>query len=567
MDPLCSIGMKGRPFLAALLVVALATLGLGGGGWWLVWQRGPLQLQHHMLAVPRAARFVPKQAPLSLYLFTDGEQPVDYARAVAPLRQRQAASKAVERLRDGAFAAAGLDYHDELAAWLAPDIALSVFDPPDPNGGGSWLLALSSRDGEGARRFLQRFWQSRSLAGSGLQVSQYRGMGLISGRGALVGREPVPLATALVQDDLVLIASGRATLERALDVSQIDALNQAGLTRLREGVAELGEGVALLVARSAAFEPWLGLPSLEPSAAGDAAPLLLGAVQPRGSELELKGLLRLKDDPSLLAAAGADRPADGTVPAPAPPEGFSRTPGGGVEPDLPQGLGGDSTSLAILRDPAGLLRLPWLQAFVQRITSPPSGGPLPPLLAAADQGVLLLSQSPQGWVMGTSRLMPRPDALEPALAAEGLIDAPLEVEGETITVWTRLRAISGQPGRQGAEDQLRASVAGWRREAGEWAWWGNNLALLQDKPASGGLLERQRQLARLNWPDASLRWVLGGDAASELVRTWTPWKLLTTLAGGPLSQGLGSLSVGLDVPEPSTLRWSAKMHFNAPTHG
>ena len=49
--------------------------------------------------------------------FTDGADPpssvrdrdvVDYARAVAPVRQRRQASEALARLRDGAFAAAGL---------------------------------------------------------------------------------------------------------------------------------------------------------------------------------------------------------------------------------------------------------------------------------------------------------------------------------------------------------------------------------------------------------------------------------------------------------------------------
>ena len=119
--------MKGRPFLAVLLAIALLALGLGWGGWWLVWQRGPLRLQHHTLQIPRAARFVPRQAPLSLYIFSDGEQPVDYARAVAPLRHREEAAQTVERLRDGAFAAAGLDYHDELAQWLAPEVGLALF--------------------------------------------------------------------------------------------------------------------------------------------------------------------------------------------------------------------------------------------------------------------------------------------------------------------------------------------------------------------------------------------------------------------------------------------------------
>jgi hypothetical protein len=546
--------MKGRPFLAGLLVVALLALGLGWGGWWWVWQRGPLQLQHHTLTIPRAARFVPRQAPLALYLFSDGERPVDYTRAVAPLRQRREAIKSVERLRDGAFAAAGLDYHDELASWLAPEMALSVLDAPEGEGGGSWLLALSSKDEEGARRFLQRFWQARSLAGSGLQISQYRGMGLISGRGALVGRDPVPLATALVQDDLVLIASGRATLERALDVSQIEALNEAGLAPLQEGVASLGEGMALVVARSGAFGPWLGLPALETNS-GASAPLLVGALQPRGTQLVLNGLLH-------TPAEATEIPPDPLEPAPGP--GEMPLP----EPALLSGLGGRSDSLAILRHPGALQRIPWLGPLVRRITTPSAGGPLPPLLAAADPGVLLLSQSPEGWLAGTSGPIPHPDILEAGLAAEGLIEAPLEVAGEQVTVWTHLRAIGGSEGRnKGSGEGLRASVAGWRRQGEGVAWWGETLAQLQNRSPGRGLLARQRQLARLNRPDAPLRWVLGDEAASKLLQHWRPWTLMTTLAGGGLADGPRDLAFALDAPEHGTTRWTARIDFAPGSHG
>ncbi|MFN9243592.1 MAG: DUF3352 domain-containing protein [Cyanobacteriota bacterium] len=553
MGALCSSGMKGRPFLAVLLCVAVLALGVGWGGWWLVWKRGPLQLQHHTLTVPRAAQFVPRQAPLSLYLFSDGEQPVDYARAVAPLRQRDAATKAVERLRDGAFAAAGLDYHDELASWLAPEIGLSVFDTPEDEVGSSWLLVLPSKDGEGARKFLQRFWQSRSLAGSGLQISQYRGMGLISGRGALVGRDPVPLATALVQDDLVLIASGRTTLERALDVSQIEALNEAGLAALQRGVDQLGEGMALLVARSGAFAPWLGLPAWQDDAVSG-APLLVGALTPHGRQLELKGLVQLQ--------GGAPETANPS-PGPLPTAQKERKDS---EFALLKGVMGESRSLAILRNPAGLLAQPWLKQLMQPIITPPAGGPLPPLLAAADPGIFLLSTGPEGWLIGTSNQTPSPETLEAPLAAEGLIDAPLEVDGESLTVWTRLQAIGGHGGRQGGGEQLQASVAGWRRESDALAWWGGNLGLLQGKASGRSLLARQQQLEQLAWPDAPLRWVLGEDAASALIQQWRPWHLLATVAGGPLAPGLESLAFALE-PEDSTLRWTARAHFSGSSHG
>ena len=536
--------MKGRPFLAVLLMVALLALGLGWGGWWLLWKRGPLQLQHHTLTIPRAARFVPRQAPLSLYIFSDGVQPVDYIRAVAPLRQREAATKAVERLRDGAFAAAGLNYHDELAGWLAPEIGLSLFDAPDGEPGSSWLLVLSSKDGEGARRFLQRFWQSRSLAGSGLQISQYRGMGLISGRGALVGRDPAPLATALVQDDLVLIASGRTTLERALDVSQIDALNEAGLTPLKEGVEQLGEGIALLVARSEAFSPWLGLPEVQAAdRTGD--PLLVGALHPNGRQLEFQGVLH-----------GAPSPA-----APSSPQtGIGAREALATETLLLKGLGGESQSLALLRNPMSLLALPWLKPLVQAITAPPGSGPLPLQLAAVDPGVLLVSRAPEGWLLGTNDQTPRPEALEAPLAAEGLIDAPLEVDGETVTVWTRLDA------KQGAGDQLQAAVSGWWRPRDGVAWWGGNLALLHQKPAGRSVLARQQQLEDLNRPEAPLRWALGEEAATALLQHWGPWTRLTTVAGGPLAKGLDSLALALE-PADSTVGWTARIAFAAPPHG
>ena len=130
----------------------------------------------------------------------------------------------------------------------------------DSNAG--WVLALTSRDDDGARRFLQRFWQTRSLAGTDLQISSYRGIGVISGQGASPAHDPQSLATALIDDDLLLLASGRGVLEQALDVSQLPDQHQLGDQRLQRQVAELGEGVALLTASPHALEHWLQLPEL-----------------------------------------------------------------------------------------------------------------------------------------------------------------------------------------------------------------------------------------------------------------------------------------------------------------
>jgi len=536
--------MKARPFLAVLLALGLLALALGGAGWWLVGQRGPLALQHRAASLPRAARFVPRQAPLSLYLLSDGEEPVAYARAVAPARNRRQAAAAIEGLRDGAFAAAGLDYRTELASWLAPEIGLALLDLPDGDpgavpGSGNWLLALRSRDGDGARQFVQRFWQTRSLAGTDLQVSRYRGMGLISGRGALLGRQPVPLATALVDDDLLLIASGRGVLEQALDVSQIDELNQGADPALRQRMADLGEGAALLVARGAGLAEGLGI-SADPGAAVQ----VLASLRPEGPSLWLEALVE-RPGARPVGAVGLDATA------------------WAVRRALVAAAPAATERLGLLQNPMALLSDPLLRPLVARVAAlVPGAGPLPPLLVAAADGPLVVAEAPAGWLMASPPDRPAPAALDAPLAAAGLIPAPLEVEGRPVTVWTRLVAGRGaRPDREGV-DRLQAPLEGWRSDQDGQALWGRSLALLEAAGDGRGAERRERQLVALDRPAAPLQWALAAEPARSLLRDWLPWRRLSTLAGGPLDGHLRGLALALE-PGADGLRLRARLEFGS----
>ena len=529
MDPSCVGRMKARPFLAVVLAAVLLLLSLAAAGWWLVLQRSPLQLQHQPLVSPRAARFVPRQAPLSLYLLTDAQRPEAYARAMAPGRQRRQAADAVAGLRDGAFAAAGLDYSAELAPWLGPELGLALLASEPGGAADGWLLSLRSRDADGARRFLQRFWQTRSLAGTDLQISSYRGMGLISGRGALVGTTSVPIATALVNDDLVLIASGRGVLEQALDASQIDELNQAASPSFQQALGRLGKGAVLLTAQAEALGSWLDMPDwlTGPQAVQE----LFASLRPDGRSLELEALLNL--------AAGA-------APPPAGPPGGA----GAAGQSLLEALQGQSDSLALVHQPSTWPE-PWqpLLAAVLRLGG--SGGKdlLPALVAAADPGPLLWSAGSQGWLLGTAVDQPDPANLERGLAAQGLSAAPLPVEGDaSVMVWTRLEPPpSGR--RLGREEAavLQASLAGARASQGQLAWWGQNLAVLQEQRLSRQPPRpRLAQLAALDRPQASLQWAMAAGPARALFQHWGPWQLLSGLAGRPLAPAVQGLSLGLE---------------------
>ena len=525
--------MKARPFLAAVLAAAIALLSLGAAGWWVLWQRSPLGLQNQRLELPLAARFVPRTAPLSLHWLLTPEQPAAYARAVAAPRQRRQASAAADRLRDGAFAAAGLDYASELAPWLGRESSFALLTPPGAPEQPGWVLALRSRDSEGARRFLQRFWQSRSLAGTDLQISSYRGMGLISGRGALLGQASQPLATALINDDLVLIASGRGVLEQALDVSQIDELNQAASPALQQAIERLGSGVALLTARPVAMQQWLGLPLATEADGSSEAVELVAALSPAGRGLRLEALTQLRSPLPPLAAAPQE---------------------------LLQALQLPVRSLALLSQPAQLLSAAEAENSWSRLLGPVlrqalagADGPLPALVAAADQGPLLWAAPGDGWLLGTRPDNPPLEALEGGLAAQGFSSAPLQSRGQTLLAWTRLQSkpVKGNP------DQLQAQLAGARAVEDGWAWWGQGLAVLHEQhEGHRAPQERLAQLQTLAADQAPFQWAMDAEAAQTLLADWQPWRLLSTLSSTPLTPLVegAALSLEPDAPAAASLR-------------
>jgi hypothetical protein len=370
-------------------------------------------------------------------------------------------------------------------------------------------------------------------------------MGLISGRGALLGQDPQPLATALINDDLVLIASGRGALEQALDVSQIDELNQAASAPLQQAVARLERGVALLTARPEAMQAWLGLPLGSPTVEGVSQPLLelVAALQPSGTAVAVDAIAQLRE------------------PLPA------RSLGGGDQ--LLRALQAPARSLALLSDPADLLAEPatpgtdpWnaLLGPLLRQALDQSSGPLPALVASVDPGPLLWADLPDGWLLGTPAANPPLEALQQQLAQQGYSGSPLQSRGQTLQVWTRLRS---RPAK-GNPDQLEAELAGARASEGPWAWWGQGLAVLhQQHEAHQAPQARLEQLEALATPQAPLQWAMDASTARTLLAGWTPWRLLTTLSSTPLTPVVDGAALSLegDPAQPRALHLRARVEL------
>ncbi len=517
--------MKGRSFLLALVAVAMVLLTLALGVWWAMARQSPLRIMDRPLELPRSARFMPSDAALTLHWLVDPRQVPAYAQAVAPVRQRRLVNDSTRQLRDGAFALAGLDFGTELAGWIGSEVSFSVLDAPAQQSGEppkeGWVLALSSRDEDGAKRFLQRFWQTRSLAGTDLQISRYRGMGLISGRGALLGRDPQPIATALIDDDLLLLASGRGVLEQALDVSQLESQHQLGDPVLASDLKSFGRGAAVLIANPGAMDRWLGVPS----AITDREDLqgLVASLTPQGPDLALDAVVHFREPTIPLASQLTDSDA------------------------LLRDAGGDAEALAVLTNPAALLAgdadeplTQWIAPLLkQSVESVPTGAAA--AVVGLDEGPMLWQQGPQGWVLGTRPNRPDPEMVDARLQELGLTGSMLDSEGQPVQVWTRLARQ-----RRRGEESLQAELAvALERHTGV-NWWAETLDGLRRRSESGDQIQRQQQLQQLLFESESpLSHQLALAAAPSRLHLgqWRPWELVQGVAGRSLLPAVQGLAV------------------------
>jgi hypothetical protein len=488
--------MKFRLPLAALLAISIGLASLGLGGWWWLQQRSPLGLQNQRLSPPAAAQFLPRSANLTVYLEISPAQLPAYGRAVAPSRQRAAASAGLSQLRDGLFQAAGLDYSTELSEWIGNDSAVALTAATEAQGAPGWVLALASRNPQGARQFLQRFWQARSLAGGDLDISSYRGLGLISSRGQ---------ATALVNDELVLLASSRGLLEQALASSQVDVLNQAHDPALENWLAQQPQGVALIRSDATGLTGLLGLPSdwLAAHKLGG----LVGSLRLQGASLQLQTAL----------ASGA--------------------PG----PGQPLGLAGQQLLNNLQLNPE-LLALGggeyWLDPLINRTAGSKPGPLLPALRQAAATPLLVAALGDQGpWLAGTAPGSPAVEALDGPLAAAGFGAAEL---GE-LRVWSKL---TGESDRQG---QLQANLAGASGIGQGQRWWSNDLASLREQLAKKGSKPLRRQQLEAVNPEgkATQALALDGPHSRQLLQHWPLWRGLQLAAGRPLGPAVQGLALAL----------------------
>ncbi|NEP58383.1 MAG: DUF3352 domain-containing protein [Symploca sp. SIO2G7] len=228
--------MKLRSFFYTLVAIVIVLLLSAVWGFFWLTSQSPLNLLREMpLTEPAAAIFVPKQASVMTSLQVNPDRLEEFRQLVAnPLNRRQSRAQ-LNQLENSLLAntSVDLDYRRDIQPWLGDEITLAVISldydhNPENNLQPGYLLAVTTKDAERAREFLQLFYSKQAIAGTvNIVFEQYKGVNLIYRRplGAVEtstvdtnpGNIPETLTSAVVGDRFVLFANHPKVLKTAIN--------------------------------------------------------------------------------------------------------------------------------------------------------------------------------------------------------------------------------------------------------------------------------------------------------------------------------------------------------------
>jgi uncharacterized protein YjiS (DUF1127 family) len=234
--------MKLRSFYYALAAGVILLLSIAVAGFFWLTSQSPLNLlQGGAVANPSTAIFVPKQAPVMVSLLVNPDRLEAFRQLVASPINRRRSRAELNQLEESLLANTGLNYRRDIQPWLGDEITLAVtsldFDRNQKNAAQpGYLLALTTKDSERAREFLQVFYSKQAATGTqDLVFEKYKGVNLIykrppTGLKALIGGDRQTQnyeiwTSAVVGDRFVLFANHPKVLRDAINNVQVASLN------------------------------------------------------------------------------------------------------------------------------------------------------------------------------------------------------------------------------------------------------------------------------------------------------------------------------------------------------
>lgn len=534
--------MKLRTFFTYLAAAASLLLLIGSIGFFWLASHNPLSLLRGVQTTPAAAKLVPRQAPLMVSLLVNPDRLAAFRQVITPAGARRQSRLEWNQFRQNLLASTGLDYRSDIQPWLGDEITFAVttadLDRDSENGRQpGYLLALTVREPEASRQFLERFWQQQALQGQDLVFEQYQGVKLIYGGSS----SPTPtaaatVATAMIGDQFVLLGNHPKVLRSVINNLQAPALDLGADPTYQQGINRLESGRIGLAFVN--LEEWLSHSAKDSLPARPGAMALSLGLDRHGllAETAVVGSLAAAHDaPQLAPAATVLR----YIPA------SSNLVAVGIDlaqlwTDLTARVSGSDLITPLIQQPLQDLGQRWGLDLPQEVFSwvqgeyavamVPTAPTQPEWLFVAEQ-----ASSPQ-FEQGLQHL----DAVA---QAQGLGISPLTLAGQSVTTWTRLASMTNAT----SPDLLSAQVVAGQATVDHYTVLASSLATLEQSLAgsSESLASAkvfQQAIAPLPQPNAGYLYLDWSASRTYLERQF-PLLRAIEAAGQPLFRHLRSLTL------------------------
>ena len=555
--------MKLRSFFYLLATIATGLFLTGTIAFFWLFAQSPLGLLNGSRDEPSAAMFISKQAPVMASLMVNPDRLTALRQIVVKPGKRKQARAELDQFKQGLIGATGLDYQRDLQPWLGDEITLAVttldIDRDSENGQQpGYLMALTTKDPQRSREFLQVFWQKQAIAGTNLIFEPYKGTKLIYGSELKDSQtrkpnSPLLLASAVIGDRFVLFANSPKVLRDAINTVQAEELGLENSTNYQSAIANLTQGrigmVFLNLPQLAALtgeESVAVTNSEEVSAAYQGLAIALG-LDRQGLTAEtalLAPAVDIASTPSTSKSVGALK----YIPASSP------LSASGVDLDrawanLSQGVSGYRSVADLVNRPVEALNDRWKLDLPQDIFSWVKG-----------DYALGLVPRPEGtqektvsdWVFVADKSTDQTaqsaiEHLDDIAKAQGISIGSLQLSDQTVNVWTRLLVAGDAEKRSQKTVDVQAQVAGVHASVGNYEIFTTSVEAMDDvlKATKNPISQTkgfEQAIAPLSTPNNGYLY-LDWQTAQPILESRFPVLKVLEFAGQPFFDHLRSFTI------------------------
>ncbi len=497
--------MKANPFVFSLgltlVLIVVATLG--------IWKESntnkPLKLDIQTIEVPDSGRYIPKNSYLTIHFNIDANQIPKYIASLSTQKKHNLALNKGNTFRNGLFALIGLDFEQDLSKWIKPRFSFSILNNVGVPNEKAWLLALEGINNDATQNFITSYWEKQSSSGLEIEKEEFEGEYIIHEINQNLENDNQSISMSLFDNNVLIVSSDKQVIEQAIQVSKDPSKNQLFDNELKETIANLDDGSALITASSEALQSFLQVPALvvekiKPS--GFAA-----SVKAEGNKIFLDSYFKFNENFNFM---GTNNNND-------------------VIPFNYQEL--NLENIAIINKATKLIDIDKADIYSKwfgdlfRKSLLDFQTPISNIIVELEKDELIIGTNTKGWLLGVKGddILSK---IESILEDQGFNKSIVNLQDKTITVWSKLVVK-----REELLYELFPKIELILSKTPNINLWTNDISLLEERHRenqSGQQIDQLNQIVTKPEIETTQKLSLGEDSTQRILNSWKPWQIIKT---------------------------------------